>query len=40
MPIDDLKAFIEKTKVENIPFIMMTITNNTAAGQPVSLKNL
>lgn len=40
MPIDDLKSFIKSTKVENIPFIMMTVTNNTAAGQPVSLKNL
>jgi tryptophanase len=29
-----------KTSSENIPFIILTITNNTAGGQPVSMQNL
>ena len=36
----ELIAFIEKKGVESIPLIYLTITNNTAAGQPVSLKNI
>ena len=40
MDIDKLKAFIEKTGPANIPFGMMTITNNAGGGQPVSLENL
>ncbi|MGV8162263.1 MAG: tryptophanase [Candidatus Nanoarchaeia archaeon] len=35
-----LEAFISEKKAENIPLIYLTITNNTAAGQPVSLKNM
>jgi len=37
---EELRAFIEKKGVESIPMVFLTITNNTAAGQPVSLKNV
>jgi tryptophanase len=40
MDSKELKAFIQNKGVESIPLIYLTITNNTAAGQPVSLKNV
>lgn len=40
MDISKLKAFIEKTGSEHIPFGMMTVTNNAGGGQPVSMENL
>jgi len=40
MDSEELKAFIHNKGVESIPLIYLTITNNTAAGQPVSLKNI
>ncbi len=40
MDISKLKKFIEEKGKENIPVIMLTITNNTAGGQPVSMKNI
>ncbi len=40
MDIDKLKKFIKEKGPENIPFGMITITNNAGGGQPVSLKNL
>ncbi|NHJ19536.1 MAG: tryptophanase [Candidatus Lokiarchaeota archaeon] len=40
MDSKELEAFIEDKGVESVPLIYLTITNNTAAGQPVSLKNI
>ncbi len=38
MDISKLKEFLEEK--DNVPVIMLTITNNTAGGQPVSMKNI
>ena len=40
MDLAQLKAFIEKVGAENIPLGMLTVTNNSAAGQPVSMDNI
>jgi tryptophanase len=40
MDIDKLNAFIEKIGQRNIPFGMVTVTNNAGGGQPVSMQNL
>ncbi len=40
MDIQKLRAFIQEVGAENIPFGMITITNNAGGGQPVSLENL
>ncbi|MFW9829320.1 MAG: beta-eliminating lyase-related protein, partial [Candidatus Thorarchaeota archaeon] len=40
MDISGLEKLIQEKGVESIPLIYITITNNTAAGQPVSMKNI
>ncbi len=40
MDLAKLKAFIEQIGVKNIPFGMITVTNNAGGGQPVSMENI
>ena len=40
MDLDKLRLFIKKIGVANIPFGMITVTNNAGGGQPVSMENL
>jgi tryptophanase len=40
MNIAALEALIAKVGPERIPLVMVTITNNTSGGQPVSMENL
>lgn len=40
MDVQKLRTFINTTGPENIPFGMITITNNAGGGQPVSIENL
>lgn len=40
MDLRKLEKFIEEKGSENIPFGMLTITNNAGGGQPVSLHNI
>ncbi len=40
MDVDALRLLIENVGREKIPVCMMTVTNNTGAGQPVSLSNM
>ena len=40
MDVEKLEKFIIKTGKENIPLCMITITNNSGGGQPVSMKNI
>ncbi|MEA2008885.1 MAG: tryptophanase [Chloroflexota bacterium] len=40
MDIEKLENFIAEVGTENIPFGMITITNNAGGGQPVSMENL
>lgn len=40
MDLTRLKTFIEKTRPQNIPFGMITVTNNAGGGQPVSMENI
>ncbi|GMV26638.1 MAG: tryptophanase [Phycisphaerae bacterium] len=40
MDVAALEAFIERVRPENIPVVMLTVTNNTCGGQPVSLENI
>ncbi len=40
MDIYKLREFIQNTGPQNIPFGMITITNNAGGGQPVSLENI
>ena len=40
MDIDKLEAFIRERGAENIPVCMLTVTNNSGGGQPVSMENI
>lgn len=40
MDVQRLEEFIDSVGSENIPLGMLTITNNSAAGQPVSMDNI
>ncbi len=40
MDIEALDLFIKQKGAENIPMIMMTVTNNSNGGQPVSMENI
>lgn len=40
MDVGQLEALISKVGAENIPLVMLTITNNTSGGQPVSVENI
>jgi tryptophanase len=40
MDVGALRALIEKTGAENIPVVMLTVTNNSGGGQPVSMQNV
>jgi len=40
LDIARLRAFIERTGPHNIPLGMITITNNSGGGQPVSMQNI
>jgi tyrosine phenol-lyase len=40
MNIPALERFIEERGAENIPLCMLTVTNNSGGGQPVSMENI
>lgn len=40
MDIEALETFIKKYGKENIPLVVLTVTNNSGGGQPVSMKNI
>lgn len=40
MDKDALRSFIDETGSENIPCVMLTLTNNSGGGQPVSMQNI
>lgn len=40
MDVEKLEAFIKEKGAENIPIVMVTVTNNGGGGQPVSMQNI
>jgi tyrosine phenol-lyase len=40
MDVERLENFIKEKEPENIPLVMLTVTNNSNGGQPVSMKNI
>jgi tryptophanase len=40
MDVKALGAYIERTGAANIPLCMITVTNNSGGGQPVSMRNI
>ncbi|HMQ11235.1 MAG TPA: tryptophanase [Oligoflexia bacterium] len=40
MDVEKLKQFIDETGADKIPLCMLTVTNNSGGGQPVSMQNI
>lgn len=40
MDTEALRKFITKVGAENIPLVLITVTNNSGGGQPVSMQNI